>query len=346
MLLLASKADMEKNPRYAEFVGQICEESCEKIQLVADILLLRSGCLGSLDKNRCSVLEPVSTVGESYAKLRDVIVADTKVLAIAVKDFGQQMNLRSLNDIRKSCDKITDLVIRITEAATSAAYYSSMLDVQCKPAKRGVVDYYSFERAKQQLHMSCRKFTPENSYPLDNDQLLNISKSIADSLAVLTRGCTLASESKEINPIDQEQLRNCSQSLQGSTGAFLSALKAFASAHSDEHQRNCWLFSKPLIATVDCIVEFSSKFAGTPAILTEKGHDAQTNILGGAMAVSSSCTQLLGIAKVILNDNKHNVSSNWQKLVSSIKAVGDSTKLLSSAIRQHTPYPSRRPSVN
>ena len=336
----------------SEFVGKVCEESCARMQLVADILLLKeNSAAATQDRKRLSVLEPIPGSCRSYGKLRDTIIASTKTLAISIKEFGQQMNLLSLSSIKTYAEKIAKHAIEITEAAACAAYYSALTDISCIPAKPGVIYHYSFERAKQDLHFSYNKFKPDYGCPLSSENVLSISKNFAENLAMLTHNCTEASENEAVNPIDRAQFATCSQSLQSATAAFLTALKTFATSRTEENSKRCLLFGKPLLAVVDSIVVFSSypQFSGEPAVFTRKGHDSQTNILGGAMAVVSSCIQMLDTAKSILCEDKHDqkkTASHWQKLTNCIKAVNDSTKLLSTAIREHTPSPSRRPSAD
>lgn len=335
-----------------EYVSKVCEESCERMQLVADILLLQTGNThaGSHEANRYSVLEPVSGAIESYSKLRDAIVANTKILVISVKEFDQKMNHLNLEGIKKLSEKLSQQAIELTEAAACAAYHSAMTDVRCKPAKPGIMDRYKLERAKQELCMSYNKFKPDYGCPISGDFLLGTSKRIADSLAILSQSCKEGSENNRVSPMDQAQLTTCSQSIQGATAAFLTSLKAFAVSRSEEDRKKCLLFGKPLLCTVDAMVEFSlcSQFAGTPAVLTKAGHESQIHILGGAMAIISACIQLLDTAKCILNESVHKNRSSprWQKLASCVKAAGDSSRLLSSSIREHTPLPSRRPSTD
>ena len=334
-----------------DLIGRVCEESCERMQLVADLLLLKSGKHSSPTTKTLSVLEPVSTGNESYGKLRDTIVANTKALAISIKDFGKEMNLQNLRNTQELAIKVTNQAILLTETAAHAAYYSSLSDIGCKPAKPGVIDNYKFQRARQELQLSYEKFKPEYCTLSSSEQIVNISKTIAESLAVLTHGCAEASKNDKVSSGDRIQFANCSQSLQSATVTFVTALKAFATSHTNENCKKCLLFGKPLLATVDSIVEFSSfpQFSGEPAILTQKGHESQIDILGGSMAVISSSIQLLGTAKAILCGGEHDTklrASQWQKLANCIKAVGDATKLLSSAIREHTPMPSRRPSAD
>ena len=81
-----------------------------------------------------------------------------------------------------------------------------------------------------------------------------------------------------------------------------------------------------------------------PAVLTQRGFESQTEILGGAMAMVSSTIQLLEAAKSILENETS--SSHWQKFANCAKAVAEASKLLSTSIIDHTPVPSRRPSTD
>lgn len=333
-----------------DHVARVCHESCERMQLVADLLLLKEGTQGSSSSSSriSSVMEPIAAGHESYGKSCDSIVANTKALAISVKDLGQQMKLMNANNITKLADKIANQAIFLTEAAAHAAYYSSLTDLRCKPAKPGVIDRYSFERARQAIHMSYDKFKLPYFSQLTNGQVLNISKTLAENLAILTHGCTLASENKIISPMDQNQFSTCSQSLQGTTASFLTSLKLFASTRTEETRKRCLLFGKPLLAAVDTVVDFISapQFSATPAVLTQEGRESQTDILGGAMAVISSSIQLLGATRIIvIEEDKRIITSQLQRFANCTKAIGDASKLLSSAVRQHTPMSSRRPSA-
>ncbi len=344
---MAASQSQDCNPS-PEFVGRTCEESCARMQLVADLLLLKTGNRAGLQENhRLSVLEPVSGEVESYGKLRDEIIATTKVLAISIKEFKQHMKIQHLSGVSKSAERVAKQAIQLTETAASAAYYAALTDIQCKPAKQGPIDLYLLERAKQELHISYNKFRPDYDCPSTVEYVLDISKSFADNLALLSQCCLKASENKKISNANSTQFATCYESLQGGTAAFLTALKAFASRRTEDNRKKCLLFGRPLLSIVDSLVEFSSfpQFSGKPAILTEKGHESQIDILGGAMAIISSCIQLLGAARSILCE-QIDKSSRWEKLNNSLRAVADSIKLLCTSIREHTPLPSRRPSTD
>lgn len=331
-------------------VALVCEESCQRMQLVADLLLLKEETQGSSSSTPrvSSVMEPIAAGQESYGKACDSIVANTKGLSISVKELEKQIRMKNSNNVGKLAEKISSQAILLTEAAAQAAYFSSLTDMRCIPAEPGIIDHYLFERARQAMQLSYNKFRLEYFTSLTDEHVLSLSKAFADNLAVLTHGCELASEDKSLTAVDRMQLAACSQCLQGPTASFLTCLKLFASSRSQESQKRCMLFGKPLLAAVDAVVDFASfpQFSGTQAKLTQRGRECQTNILGGAMAVISSSIQLLNTVKVLLVEKDRRLhTSSLQKFANCVKAVGDASKLLSSAVRQHTPGSSRRPSA-
>ena len=330
-----------------ELISRACQDSCDRIQLVADLLLLqsKSKTYQPVAGQKPAALQPISQGNESYSKSRDAIVANTKGLAISIKDLTQNLHKRSLGGIYRTVETMTEQAIVLTEAATHAAYFTALADRRCQPARPSVVDLYSFERAKQAIHMSYDMFKPDYINSMTRSQVLQISKTFANNLAVLTHGCKNASENHSVKETDRSQFANLVVCLQGTTSAFLSSLKLFASHHSEDNRKRCLIFGKPLLAAVDSTVEFSyfRQFAGRAAVLTERGYESQTEILGAAMAIVGSSIQLLETTGDILNEAD---SENWQKMVNCCKAVADATKLLSGSMRMHTPLPSRRPSVN
>ena len=321
----------------AESVGRVCGEASERIQLTAEILILQSG------SKQPAVLTVNTQETESYGKSRDAIVANTKGLAISIKDLGRQLNQRNLAAVYRNVEHLTDQVVALTESAAHAAYFASLTDINCTPASPSVVDRYLFAKAKQAIHMAYNKFRLEHG-PLNREQILHISRTIAKNLVALVEGCKLASADMRIGEIDRSQFSSCVQCLQATTSVFLSSLTTFASHNTDAYRKRCLLFGDPLLKAVDCIVEFANlpQFAGTPAQLTQRGYKKQTEILGAAMAIVSASIQLLATSKAVLMEASS--PALWQKMSHCSKAVADATKLLSSSIREHTPASSRNTS--
>lgn len=321
-------------------VVRMCRESVERMQLVAELLLLQSG------RDKPAALEPVSVGNESYGQSRDAIVANTKTLAISINQFGKTLHGKDLTLVYRLAQQVANQVIALTEAAAHAAYLAALSDATCEAASPPAVDRYTFTRARQELKLAHDKFRSEYG-PLTREQIMQVSGTFADNLAALTQGCKIAAENKQIKISDRVQFSHCAQGLQGTTAAFLTSLKAFAVTNSIEDRKKCILFGKPLLETVNSVVEYAyfAQFTGRPAKLTEDGYQAQTEILAGAMAIVGASVQLLNTGRSILELNRAISASGqeaglWQKLVNCIKAVADATKFLSSAIHVHTPTPS------
>lgn len=320
--------------------ARMCSESVERMQLVAELLLLQSG------RDKPAALEPVSVGNESYGKSRDAIVANTKALAISIKEFGKTLHVKDLTLVYRLAQQVANQVIVLTEAAAHAAYFAALSDATCEPASPPAVDRYTFTRARQELKLAYDKFRLEYGI-LTREQVVQVSSTFADNLAALTQGCKLAAENKRLKISDRVQFSHCAQGLQGTTAAFLTSLKAFAASNSIEDRKKCILFGKPLLETVNSVVEYAyfAQFSGRPAKLTEDGYHAQTEILAGAMAIVGASIQLLNTGRSLIELNRAMRTSGqeagqWQKLVNCTKAVADATKFLSSAIRVHTPLPS------
>ena len=321
--------------------ARMCGESVERMQLVAELLLLQSG------RAKPAALEPVSAGHESYAKSRDAIVANTKGLAISIKEFGKRLHMSDLTLVYKLAHKVADQVILLTEAAAHAAYFTAMNDDESEPASPSLVDRYRLTRARQELRLAYAKFRLDYG-SLSRKQVMQVSGVFADNLSTLTRSCKLAAENKRIRISDRVQFSHCAQGLQGVTAAFLTSLKAFAGSNSTEDRKKCVLFGRPLLEMANSVVEYAhfAQFLGTPARLTEESYHAQTEVLAGAMAVVGASIQLLNTGRGILEESRgsgfsaERESEQWQKLVNCSKAVADATKLLASAIRIHTPLPS------
>lgn len=324
--------------------ARMCNESVERMQLVAELLLLQSG------RDKPAALEPVSVGHESYGKCRDTIVANTKGLAISIKEFGKKLHGKDLAAVYRLAQQVADQVITLTEAAAHVAYVSALSDSASEPASPPVVDRYTLTRTRQELTLAYAKFKLDYGF-LSREQIVQVSGAFADNLATLTQTCKVAAENKRIKISDRVQFSHCVQGLQGATAAFLTSLKAFAGSNSTEDRKKCVLFGKPLLETVNSIVEYAHfpQFSGTPATLTEDSYQAQTEVLAGAMAIVGATIQLLNTGRGLLEQNKATTNvqgedTQWMKLVNCTKAVADATKFLSSAIRVHTPLPSLLPS--
>ena len=345
MLRYTSSTSSVSSTITANQVSRSCEESVDRMQLAAELLLLRSGA-------KPIALYPVARSGESYGRSRDAIVANTKGLAVCIKDITKNLKEGSLLHVATAAEQIADKVTVLTEAAAHAAYVSAMVDRNSSPARPGVVDQYAFSKARQLVTIACAKLKLDHG-PLGRDQILAISQSIATNLSVIRQGCLTASQTDELGARDRAQYESCVSCLDGTLACFVSSLKQFSATLSSADRHQVVIFTEPMVAAVNSVVEYSSsqQYAGSPAVLSHHGELLQTEILAGAMAIVSASTQLLNTASSLLvyleergggggGGRGSEEEKQWYKLVSCAKAVADACKLLASSIREHTPAPS------
>ena len=319
----------------SRIVCRSCDESVDRMQLVAELLLLRSGA-------KPISLYPVARSGESYSKSRDVIVANTKGLAVCIKELTKNLKDSRLSLVEATIEQIADKVTLLTEAAAHAAYLSAMVDPESAPATPGVVDQYAFSKANQLVSISCKKLELDRGL-ISKEQILALSQVIATNMAVVRQGCLLASENGEVEEEDQLQFESCVNCLDGALSCFITSLKRYTTTLTTENRQLAATFSVPLVSGLRCIVEYANRqqFSGLPASLTLRGEHSQTEILAAAMAIVSASTQLLHTASGLLKLQHGGVSGEgekqWHRLVSCARAVADACKLLASSIREHTP---------
>lgn len=310
-----------------------CAEARESMELSSQLLLLQQGA-------RFQALESPGRGNESYSKARDLIVANTKALAITIKDLVTLLGQSSPSNYGAICQtilSISEQVVVLTEAAAHAAYLGALaIDPSSVPCVPGLVDEYAFAKARQLICFAYEKFKGENG-PMGVEIVLQLSRTFADNLAVLTKGCKSAIDSERLSDGDRAQFSTCIQSLQGTTAAFLTSLKSFASSTASEDRRRCLIFGRPVLEAVNSVVTFASfpQFAGKPAELSRRGSELQTEILGRAMAVVSSSIVVVNTTEAIMDDVSN--AQGWQKIVNCSKAVAEATKMLCTSLKEHDP---------
>ena len=331
----------------AKEVNRSCEEAIELMELVAELLLLRSG-------SKAKSLYPVSRAGDSYSKSRDAVVANTKGLAICIKELTRQLKEDNFVEVEKTVQAIAEKVSFLIEAACHAAYITALRDSSSISNQLGLIDQYYFAKSRLIISNTCSKFSPERRH-LTTDDMLQLTQTIANHITVLRHSCQQAAENKAISEISQNRFHACVQCLDGTSAAFVEAVKAYITSGTSSDRKHVSTFASPLTAAVNSVATFagSPEFAGNLARLTPKGEQCQTEILASAMSIVSSSVQMLNTVimltdhKVGLTKNWQSLSANderlWQRLVSCTRAVADSCKMLASSIREHTPYTSPQP---
>jgi hypothetical protein len=330
----------------ARDVNRGCEEAIELMELVAELLLLRSG---SKDKS----LHPVNQSSEPYASSRDAIVANTKALAISIKDITRQLKEEKFFDVEKTVQIIADKVTVLIEAASHAAYIAAVSNSSTTSVQPALIDQYSFAKSRLIITNTCKKLSPERRH-LTSEDIMELTQTIANHLKILRQNCKNAAANKSISEMSRDQFNSCIQSLDGSSTAFVTSVKGYITSGQISDQKKIGMFSIPLTATVNTVASFAGlpEFAGHITHLDSKGEQSQTEILASAMAVVSSTVQMLHTVTGLIDfkvglskgetaaEDKSSDERHWHRLVSCTRAVADSCKMLATAIKQHTPLPS------
>ncbi|XP_011404674.1 PREDICTED: mesoderm development candidate 1-like [Amphimedon queenslandica] len=340
-----------RSPLYilsAREVSRSCEEATELMELVAELLLLRSGSKST----RAPPLHPFSLSDNSYSKSRDAIVANTKGLAIAIKDLTRQLKDESFADVERTVRSISEKVTILIEATSHAAYITALSSDGTSPAKPGPIDQYSFAKSRLIISNTCNKFSSERGSTLSNDDMLELTQTIASNLTILRQNCQQASTAESIGELAQNQFSACVQSLDGTSSAFVSSVKGFLTSGRGSDKKKVAMFTVALAAAVNSVAGFAAlpEFAGGVASFSTEGEQNQTEMLARAMSVVSASVQMLntvtqlidnkiGSAKSLnLGEKKISDEKHWQRLVSCTRAVAESCKMLASSIREHTPF--------
>ena len=346
----SSNSSLHSSSSLSRRITRQCEEGVEFMELVAELLLLRSG-------SKAKALRPVTDSGDSYSKSRDAIVANTKALAISIKDLTRQLKEEELEDVDNAIQQISEKVTVLTEAAAQAAYIAAMHDKSSVSSKEGVVDQYMFAKARYVISTTCNSFSPDRGL-VTNDVILKLTQTIATNLSRLRQGCQRASENTDLVETEKAQFSACVQCLDGSSAMFVACVKSYIMSSSKiTGRKNMHVFAMPLKAAVNSIVEYSNlpQFSSSPAQLTPRGEQSQTEILAGAMSIVSAAVQMLNTVVNLMEDKFGNGANgkvaaekkaiedrHWQKLVSCARAVADSCKMLALSIREYTPHPTPR----
>lgn len=333
----------------AREVSRSCEEATELMELVAELLLLRSG-------SKAKALYPVSRAGDSFSKSRDAIVANTKGLAISIKDITHQLKDDNFIEVERTVRSIADKVTVLIEASSQAAYTTALCVSGSTSATPGVIDQYYFAKARLIVSNTCSKLSSERG-SLTNEDVLELTQTIANNLTVLRQNCQQAAEATgTISELSQNQFSACVQSLDGTSAAFVAAVKTFITSEQISDRKKVAMFAVPLAAAVNSVASFAGlpEFAGHLAQISAHGEQSQTEILASAMGIISASVQMLNTIILLIEhkvgltrngstiDKKTSVSDerHWQRLVSCTRAVADSCKMLASSIREHTPHAS------
>lgn len=304
----------------------VCEMSANKMQTIADLLLLTSDI-------RPVNTDGIASVRESYAKCKDNIVAKTKGLFIIARDVRAQLIAGKLKDVAHSLQELTSTVVNIIESCSHSAYLAAISESGCRQAIPGIVDKYKCQRAKFGIQHCCAKIQKVPLPELSSTLILDLSSDITKYLTVLTNASKLASEATK-DQYEKEQYKLAIKCVTACTSALLISLRQFQRIRDEKCRQRCVSFSKSLVQSCEALVTFASEpeHIGTPAKLTQVGKETQNMVLAGGMSVASSCIQLCQVVRYAIYDPCSIINS--RKLTTCCSSIIDSSKLLNRSLQE------------
>lgn len=308
----------------------VCEQSKGRMQLVADLLLLASD-------SRPVSSESLATLGDSFERCRDAIIARTKGLSILTHDVQSQLNMGRFAEVADSLQELAELVVALTECSAHAAYLAAVETPGAQAALPGPVDRYKVTRCRHEVEQSCAALRAAPLAELSPPALLELSQGLSRNLKQLTDACALASE-RTPERFAKEQFKLSVRCLSASGTALLACVRQLKACPGEASRGRCVLFSGPLLQAVHALVGFATEpqFLGRAAVLGAEGKAVHTAVLGGAMSVVSACVLLTqGLRDVAqhADDGKRAVEYR-ERLRGSARAVQDGCELLSQALRE------------
>ncbi|OCT89715.1 talin rod domain-containing protein 1 [Xenopus laevis] len=319
----------------------ICEQCKNKMQLVADLLLLSS-------EPRPVSPESSLQFGETFEKCRDTVIARTKGLSILTHDVQSQLNMGRFAEVGDTVQEMGDLLVSLIELSAHAAYLAAVEVPGSQAAQAGLVDRYKVTRCRHEVEQSCATLRSVPLAELTPQLLLEVSQNLSRNLKTLTDASVAASD-KSRDKFAKEQFKLGVKCMSTSASALLACVREVKTSPSELSRNRCALFSGPLVQAVHALVGFATEpqFLGRAAILNPEGKAVQTAILGGAMSVVSACVLLTQCLRDItqLSDSSSKMTDYKDRLRSSACAVSDGCNLLSQALRERS-SPRTLPPVN
>ncbi len=304
----------------------VCNLCTSKMQTVVDLLLLTS------DTRPVNTDNVTGTVGESFSKCRDTLIAKTKGLGILSREVRIHFLSGKFKDTAEMLYELTDLVVNIIECSGHAAYLAAISEPGSKQAVPGIIDRYKISRARFDIEHCCMRLQCTPLMELSPQVVVDISTEIAKNLTTLTNASKLASDASD-DPFHKEQFKLAIKSVTSCASTLLLSIRRYKVTLDESNRGRCVIFAKPLVQSCQALVEYATEqeHIGTPAKLCENGHKIQTAILGGCMSIASSCIQLVSCLRAASLD-LHNAEL-MQRLSLCCAAVADGAKLLSQALR-------------
>lgn len=186
---------------------------------------------------------------------------------------------------------LTEAVCVITETTAQAVFMVGSKSAGGTPGTPSAVDHYKVSRARLAIQIATDNFE-KNS--LSEAKVLTVAAVVSTHLDVLREQCNAAAALLEpTNSAQSRQFRAIGKAIVGSAAMLVASIKAFVVQQTDSNRHTCSVFSKPVLATIDALVEFVGSvpsLIGTPPQIKKDLAKAIEPIQASALSVVSAVT--------------------------------------------------------
>jgi len=307
--------------------------AANKMQTIADLLLLQSD-------EETFIIQPLFSTANDCEMCKDIVIRNTKGLTATIRQIGHHLRNKQHASLCRSLEVLSDQVVTITEASAHMVYANIIDSITRKP-----IDRYLLTKCELDITAACERLHFKYG-SITNEEMFKISSGVSDSVALIKRTCLEAKESKELTLEDKTQISLMFDAISAAFVSFANCLKDFTlTPHSSECHRKCIIVSKPLLSSVNALIQLtdSATYNNMPLQMTKKLSEPMTALLGSAMAiVSSSVRYVESVESVTENMND---SNTWKSLVNCSKSVAESANLIAAIWKDTTPFASKRNSL-
>eukprot|EP00041_Stephanoeca_diplocostata_P004048 m.40463 g.40463 ORF g.40463 m.40463 type:complete len:344 (+) comp14820_c0_seq2:118-1149(+) len=301
---------------------ELCSETIKTCQMASDALLLRERDL------------PLSA--QPYSACCDTLVAKRKDIELCIEKLAVALQNRVPEGICLQLALLAEAVCVVTETAAQAVFMVSEKTPGCTKAKPSVLDSYVLHRGRLAIDIASAGFGRETTGP---QQIMTISAVIATHLELIRNQLlAAAAKLKEQGSVKHSIVSSIANTLSGNATVLVSVIKAFVATPTNDLRENAAIFAKPVIATIDAIIEFAASdasFTGSPPQIKREVADFTKPLQAAAMSLVSAATLLVSAARTMLThpgDTSANqqftkyssaLNSALQALVTAAKATRD-----------------------
>lgn len=267
---------------------QLCTESIKTTQMATDSLLLRE--------------RDVPLSQQSYSGCCDTMVPKIKEMQMSIEAVISDLVGADPVKIAKHLSQVTSTLCVIVETTAQAVYMVSEKTPGCVKAVPSVIDAYILNRGRLAIEVASNSLTRGS---IQKEQMMAVAAVFATHLELIRQQCQSATAKLlKSEPNDAAQFSAIGKSVASSAAVLVTSIKAFVTNQSQEAQNTIALFTKPILALIDALIEFSmgNKFVGSPPKVKREVADYIKPMQAASLSAASATTLLIAGIKVVLTN--------------------------------------------